>query len=86
MRVIYVVGARTAQAIIDSGLSTAKSMVKDRLSGGGRRSGSSGGGQQVPSVVTEAITVSVLIQCCYQHPSLQDKDTVTPVLVETSHR
>ena len=45
--VVVPLGARTAQSICDAGLSALKSIVKDRLSGGGRRSGSSGGGRQV---------------------------------------
>ena len=43
-------GARTAQAIIDSGLSAVKSMVKDRMAGGGRKSSSGGGGKKVWSI------------------------------------
>ncbi|PFX17788.1 Protein disulfide-isomerase A6 [Stylophora pistillata] len=37
-------GARTAQGIIDSGLSAAKSMVNQRLSGGGKSGSGRGGG------------------------------------------
>mgnify|MGYP000250062961 FL=1 len=37
-------GARTAQSIIDSGLSAVKSMVNQRLSGGGRSGSGRGGG------------------------------------------
>lgn len=41
---LFFEGARTAQSIIDSGLSAAKSMVNQRLSGGGRSGSGRGGG------------------------------------------
>lgn len=47
---LFFEGARTAQSIIDSGLSAVKSMVNQRLSGGGRSGsgrGGGGGGKQV---------------------------------------
>lgn len=44
---LFFEGARTAQSIIDSGLSAVKSMVNQRLSGGGRSGSGRGGGKQV---------------------------------------
>lgn len=41
---LFFEGARTAQSIIDSGLSAVKSMVNQRLSGGGRSGSGRGGG------------------------------------------
>ncbi|XP_015757411.1 PREDICTED: protein disulfide-isomerase A6-like [Acropora digitifera] len=69
-------GARTAQAIVDSGLSALKSMVKDKLSGGGRRSGSSGGKRQDGGKAGDEKDVIELTDSNFEKEVLNTKDLV----------
>ena len=59
----FCLGARTAQSIVDSGLIARKSLVSQRLSGGGRSgSGRGGGGKQVLQLLWNSLYDTAAIE------------------------